>query len=322
MTTIDNPLLSEPKNEDLRGQAVNAHSLSCMDSIAAYVQAANASNTRLAYQGDLKDFLSWGGCLPASEEVLASYICDRAVTHSPHTIARRIVGISRAHTAQGLADPSKSDLVRTVLRGIRRLHGKPQRQAAPLLKRDLIELLPFMRGTRGARDRAMVLLGFAAALRRSELVALNAEDLAFCSDGMLLHLPRSKTDQTGEGRKIAVPYGRTVVCPVHAIRAWLELTGVEAGAVFRSVSKSGLIGGRLSGQSVSLILKQYASQAGISSHLISGHSLRAGFVTSAAQAGVAVNKIQEQTGHRSLAMLARYVRDGRLFTENACGSVL
>lgn len=291
--------------------------------VASFIKAAIADNTRIAYRQDLKDFEQWGGTIPATAEMLASYLADRAVSLSPHTLVRRAVGISRAHVSQGFADPSKNDLVRTVLRGIRRLHGSNQRQATPLVKHDLFALLPLMTGTQGLRDRAMVLLGFAAALRRSEIVAIDVQDLEFLCDGLVIHLRRSKTDQEGQGRKVAVPFGHTRVCPVKAVQAWLEHAHITEGAIFRPVKKGGQVQPtRLTAQSVALILKHYAQAAGLTTASISGHSLRSGLVTSAAQAGVAIHRIMAQTGHRSVQMVSKYIRDANLFSENAAGVVL
>lgn len=291
--------------------------------VKEYVAAAIAPATRRAYQGDLKDFFLWGGCVPCTPCVLAKYIANRAHTHSPFTIARRMVGISRAHASLGLADPSKTDLVRAVLRGLRRTQGKPQRQVAPVLREDLFPMLSQMRGLKGIRDRALILVGFAAALRRSELVGLDVEDLQFVNEGLLVHLPRSKTDQDGKGRKIAIPFGRTSACPVKAVKNWMDAATIVTGAVFRSVNKASVVSAaRLTDQSVALIVKQYARALGLPAEAYSGHSLRAGLVTSAARAGASWPKIQEQTGHRSLAMLTRYIRDARLFENNAAGIVL
>lgn len=309
--------------EGIEKPAGDAQTQPLQNAVGAYLSAAIADNTRRAYRGDLQDFLSWGGAVPCSAEVLAAYIAARAETHSSYTISRRVVGIGRAHVSQGLPDPAKNDLVRTVLRGVRRTKGRPQRQATPLLKQDLLAILPLMRGTKGIRDRALLLLGFAAALRRSELVALDALDLEFVREGLIVHLHRSKTDQEGAGRKIAVPYGRTSACPVKAIQAWLEHAQIAAGAVYRSISKGQVVSGdRLTGAAVALILKGYARKAGLPVSNISGHSLRSGLVTSAAQIGVSTYKIQQQTGHRSEAMVAKYIRDANLFENNAAGLLL
>ena len=291
--------------------------------VMRYVQAATAENTRRAYRGDVADFIAFGGCIPSTPEQLAAYMTSRAALHAPATIMRRVIGIGRAHSLQGYADPSKTDLVRTVARGLRRTHGRPQRQAAPFLREELVRAVSIAHGMRGLRDRALLLLGFAAALRRSELVGLDVEHLERAREGVVVHLVRSKTDQEGHGRRIAVPYGRTQACPVTAIDAWLGAAAIERGPVFRSLDKAGAVGAaRLSAQSVSLIVKHRANAMGLDPAAFSAHSLRAGLVTSAAQAGVTVSKIQAQTGHRSLAVLARYVRDAKIFENNAAGLLL
>ncbi|HQR02857.1 MAG TPA: site-specific integrase [Rhodocyclaceae bacterium] len=317
LITHDNLQLTLPKWGDREAGEVAVRTLP--EAISSYVVAALADNSRRAYTGDLQDFLAWGGAVPCTPEVLAEYIAARAQTHSPITITRRVVGISRAHTSQGLPDPAKSDLVRVVLRGIRRTHGQPQRQVTPLMKSDLLSILPLMTGTTGLRDRALILLGFAGAFRRSELVALDVADLQFVQEGLIAHVRKSKTDQDGNGRKVGIPYGRTHACPVKAVREWLDHAGITEGPVFRSVRKGGAIGNRLTAQSVALVVKAYAQAAGLPASAYSGHSLRSGLATSAAQAGITAHKIQQQTGHRSLAMLHRYIRDGQLFVENAGG---
>ena len=289
----------------------------------AYLHAGLADNTRKAYKGDLADFFAWGGQIPCTAEILANYIADRAELHSPYTIARRIVGICRAHTSQGLPDPAKNDLVRGIVRGVRRKNGKPQRQVAPLLKSDIISFLPLMTGTKGIRDRAMILLGFAAALRRSELVAIDIGDVQFVKEGLILSIRKSKTDQTGVGRKIAVPYGRSLACPVKAVELLLAASPNDIGSLFRSVKKGGAVStSRISSQSVALVLKTYATVIGLNCRDISGHSLRSGLITSAAIAGVSIWKIKAQSGHKSDSMISRYIRDANMFDNNAAGAVL
>lgn len=291
--------------------------------VSQFLSAAIADNTRRAYKQDLQDFLRWGGTVPCSPETMAAYIAERAEHLSPHTITRRVVGIGRAHVSQGLSDPAKNDLVRTVLRGIRRVKGTAQRQVSPLLKADVLTMIEHMQGTKGVRDRALILLGFASALRRSELAALAFRDLHFVREGLIVHLRRSKTDQSGEGRKIGVPWGRTSACPVKAVENWLTIGKIVDGALFRSVNRAGAVSAEsLHPQSVALILKSYAALIGHDPLNFSGHSLRSGLVTSAIQAGVGVHKIQQQTGHRSVEMLARYIRDAGLFESNASGAVL
>ncbi len=288
-----------------------------------YISAAISDATRRAYQGDLADFHSWGGSVPSNPVAVAEYVASRGRQHSSRTIARRVVGIGRAHTTLGFPDPSKSDLVRAVLRGLRRTEILAARKALPLLREDIFPMLEQMAGIKGARDRALILIGFAGAFRRSELVGLNCEDLRFVKEGLLVRVVRSKTDQAGEGHEIAIPFGRTHACPVKAIQQWLDIGNIEAGAVFRGVTKAGLVSStRLSDQSVSLIVKGYARLLGLPAKDFSGHSLRAGLVTSAAKAGVSFAKIQQQTGHRSIGMLMRYVRDAQVFENNAAGLLL
>lgn len=178
-------------------------------------------------------------------------------------------------------------------------------------------MLPLMLGRRGLRDRALTLLAFRAALRRSELVATNVEDLGFSEDGLLLHIRRSKTDQRSLGRIVAVPYAVSGICAVRALQHWLAESHVEAGPVFQSINRAGLLKGRLSAQSVGLIVKAYAKAVGVEECGLTAHSLRAGFVTAAISAGASVHAIQRQTGHKSIETLYRYVRTGNPFGGNA-----
>ncbi|MEF2559286.1 site-specific integrase, partial [Aurantimonas sp. C2-5-R2] len=163
------------------------------------------------------------------------------------------------------------------------------------------------------RDRALLLIGFAGGFRRSELVGLDVADVETVRQGLVITLRRSKTDQTGAGRKIGIPHGRTRWCPVAALEVWLSTFGIEAGPILRGINRHGRVGDqRLSGEAVSIIVKKRLAAAGFDPEGYSGHSLRAGFATSAAQAGASSWKIRQQTGHASDAMLSRYIRDGEL----------
>jgi integrase len=214
--------------------------------------------------------------------------------------------------------------VRATLRGIKRTRGCAQRQAKALLRDDLLLVLDAI-GDRpkDMRDRALLLIGFAGALRRSELVALDVEDIEHVHQGIVIILRRSKTDQDGHGRKIGIPFGRRRWCPVAAFDAWLAVSRIVAGGIFRPVDRHGHVQeARLSGEAVSLVVQERVAAVGLDPSPYSGHSLRAGFATSAAQAGVLTSRIRAQTGHASDAMLARYVREGELFTENAAGALV
>jgi integrase len=215
-------------------------------------------------------------------------------------------------------------MVRNTLKGIKRTMGTAAVQKAPTLTDDIRAMVDATdAGTIGARDRALMLLGFAGAFRRSELVSLDAEDCAFGKDGLTVTLRRSKTDQQGTGRKIGIPYGANPgTCPVRTIQAWLEQAGVSAGPLFRSINRHGKVQpGRLAGIDVARVVKKLVDRAGLDAAKYAGHSLRAGHATSAAIAGASERSIMNQTGHRSVQMVRRYIRDGSLFRENSAGKL-
>lgn len=323
LLTPHNLQLSRPRNdpEQCISRAINCTNLG---RVSEFVAASLSSNTQRAYLSDLAHFENWGGSLPASPETLAAYLADHAHTLSIATLSRRLASISKAHKARSLPNPVSSELVRSTLRGIKRQNGVAQRQAKPLLKEDLFQILDALKDTpRDVRDKALLLIGFAGGFRRSELVDLNLEDIEFDRRGIIIHLRRSKTDQFGEGRKVAIPYGRTRHCPVLALENWTKLAGITGGPIFRRVDRHGKIKPqRLSGEAISNILRSRLAQVGIDPINYSGHSLRAGLATSAAQAGVPTWKIRQQTGHASDAMLSRYVRDGEMFVGNAVLALL
>jgi len=175
----------------------------------------------------------------------------------------------------------------------------------------------------GVRDRALLLVGFAGAFRRSELVSLDVADVAFGADGLIVQLRRSKTDQEGEGRKVGLPFGSNpLTCPVRAVRAWLDVAVIVRGPIFRPVDRHGNVAGtQLTDQSVALVVKRCAKAAGLDPRRYAGHSLRSGLATAAAMADVSERAIMAQTGHKSLPMVRRYIRDGSLFRRNAAAAV-
>jgi integrase len=292
--------------------------------VAAYVQAGIAPATKRAYRADLNHFEAWGGTIPATDAEVAAYLADHAALLKVSTLTRRLAAISIAHDARDLPNPVRTPLVRATMRGIRRERGAAQRQARPLVREELFVVLAAM-GDRlkDLRDKALLLLGFAGGLRRSELIAINCNDLERTQLGVILTIRRSKTNQEGVGRKIGVPFGRTVYCPISALEIWLNAAQIEAGPVFRPVDRHGrTCASRLSGEAVSLIVRDQMAAAGFDPTGYSGHSLRAGFATSATRAGVSTFKIRQQTGHASDTMLSRYVRDGELFLGNAAGFLL
>ena len=304
-----------------------------LESAKGYARASKADETRRAYAREWSAFVTWclesgGPSLPTSPEVLACYVAAMADKgRKPAGIDLALAAISAAHAAAGHDGKALrgSAPVRAVRAGVRRTIGTAQRQAAPatvdVLRRMLAELPG--EGMAAARDRALLLLGFSAALRRSELVALALESVSFTARGAEVTITRSKTDQEGRGRVVAIPLGSSPEsCPVRALRAWIQLSGLESGPIFRSVNRWGHVGAPLSGRDVARTIKRYAARAGLEVADFSGHSLRAGLATSAALAGRSDRSIMAQTGHRSRAMVDRYVRGAERWRDNAAAGLL
>jgi len=294
-----------------------------------YARESRAVNTRRAYRADWADFTAWcqehrRTALPATPETLVLYLSDRAATLKTLTLQRRLTAISQAHKAADLDTPTADRAVRRVMTGIRRQNGTAQEGKAPAITREIRAMVDHLPATlRGQRDRALLLLGFAGAFRRSELVSLDVGDLAWSDDGLVVRLRRSKTDQEGAGRTVGIPYGsKPGTCPVRAVRAWLTAAGIADGPLFRGVDPHRNLGQtRLSDKTVARVVKAAAEAAGLDPARYAGHSLRAGLATAAAQAGVAERVIMAQTGHKSLPMVRKYIREGSLFTQNAAAEV-
>lgn len=298
---------------------------------AGYARQARADNTRRAYGAAWSDFTAWCAQhdlvpLPALPPVVGCYLADRAQSHKVASLRLRLVAIAEAHRLQGHALDTRAPAIRDVWAGIRRAHGTaPAQKAAATSEiiRDLVRVVAREDGVRALRDRALVLIGFAAALRRSELVALDIADIQFRAEGVVLRLRRSKTDQDGAGAEVAIPCGVSeLTCPVRALQAWIEAAGITTGAVFISITKAGRVtDNRLSDRDVARVVKRLAELAGHDPAAFAGHSLRAGFATTAARAGVPEAEIMRQTRHRSIAVMRGYVRRGGLFLDNAAGRV-
>jgi site-specific recombinase XerD len=300
-----------------------------LDQVREFVRASKAANTLRGYQSDWRDFCAWSesrslGPLPAAPEIVAAYIAECAGRLKPGSLQRRLNAIAEAHKAAGVDSPTHHAIVTNTMKGIRRTLGTAPVQKAPTLTDDIRAMVNATdAGLIGTRDRALVLLGFAGAFRRSELVGLDVEDLAFGRDGLTVTLRRSKVDQEGVGRKIGIPYGSNPeTCPVRVLQAWMEQAGITAEALFRSISRHGQVQpGRLSGNDVARITKKLADRAGLDAAKYAGHSLRAGHATSAVIAGASERSIMNQTGHRSVQMVRRYIREGSLFRENSAGKL-
>jgi integrase len=255
---------------------------------------------------------------------VAYYLADRSQDLKTSTLQRRLATIAEAHRAAGHEPPTRHAQVKLVWAGIRREIGTAQAHVKPVLTKQIRLMVAHLPETLlGVRDRALLLLGFAGAMRRSDLVGIDVTDMAFSDEGLVVVVRRSKTDQTGVGRKVGIPYGQHAeTCPVRAVQSWLDLSGIGEGPLFRSVNKHGqLMESRLSDRAVADVVKRTLRAAGKSARRFAGHSLRAGLITQAAMAGVSERAIMEQSGHKSLAVMRRYIRDGSLFRENAAAKV-
>lgn len=300
---------------------------------AGLAAKARAGETRRVYRLQWQAFERWASergldALPAAPAALVMYLTERQRRAGVSTIAQILAAVALAHRNAGLDSPTKDPTVRQVWEGICRDKGiAPKRQATPLTPEQLRELAAVC----SPRDRALLLIGFAAARRRSELVALKLQDVVEEPDGLRITVRKSKTDQLGAGHVIGVPFGSDkLTCPVRALREWLAVrpdwtraslrtTGAEPEALFLSAR-----GKPLSGEDVTRILRRAAKRAGFNAELInslSGHSLRSGLATTAAKRGKSAMAIAKQGGWKSLDMVLRYVRDAELFDNNPASGI-
>jgi len=288
--------------------------------------ASLAEASQRAYASDIRHYRLHQGRLPATPTQVALYIAQWSPLHACATLSRRLAALDHWHRSQGIASPIKSNIVQEAMRGARRIYGESQRQVRAITAKDLLLLVKAARqtstsarnnnqsdsATRMLRDVALVLLGFSAALRRSELVALQISDLKVDQRGMTVHIRRSKTDPYGLGQRIQIPRGkRAALCPIRAVQAWIAHAELSSGPIFRAVNRYGHVGTvGLNSQSVALIVKRLAALAwgAKAADEFSGHSLRAGFCTDAAQRGMSIFAIRQVTRHRSVESLGRYVR--------------
>ena len=302
---------------------------SSLDQAREFARHSKAESTLRGYRSDWRDFCGWCARnrqlpLPASAETVAAYIAECAGRLKVGSIQRRLNAIAEAHKAVGVDSPTSSGMMRNTLKGIRRTLGTASIQKAPALTADIRAMVDATNaGLIGLRDRAIVLLGFAGAFRRAEIVGLDVSDLAFGRDGLTITLRRSKTDQEGQGRRVGIPYGSNPeTCPVRTAQTWLETVGIVEGPLFRSINRHGrMLESGLSAIDIARVVKKLAERAGLDPTKYAGHSLRAGHATSAAASGASERSIMNQTGHRSVQMVRRYIREGSLFRENSAGKL-
>ncbi|MEO5334421.1 MAG: tyrosine-type recombinase/integrase [Magnetococcus sp. YQC-5] len=257
--------------------------------IGASQPAVLTDTTLVAYSGDLRRYFDWGGTVPSASKTVADYLMAHAGTHKYATLVRWRVSIGKAHTSQGLDDPSKSDAVNDVLMGIRRSYGREQRKVAPLLKEQVIAIVAAMDDRlKDKRDKALILFGFAAGLRRSDVTSLLVADLFTVPGGIEI--------RSQEGT-VVLRHASGSVCPVRAMKEWLTAAKLQEGPVFQGISRHGQRSGTpLTGHGVALIVKERVQAIGLDPTEYSGLSLRAGLVASAVAAGVPVHMVNRADG--------------------------
>lgn len=299
-----------------------------------YANRAKAENTKKAYSFDWKHFYNWCNkheyqSLPADPKHVAAYLTDldKKEGFKPSTIQRRIAAISQIHQWEGYPSPTQTSIVRTTFDAIKRDKGVRPDQKTAINEKVIKAMCKVIPDTpKGIRDRALLLLGFHGGFRRSELLAFQVSDVKFTYEGMSVLLRKSKTDQTGQGRVIAIPYGKNPdpkLCPVRMLKRWIDEAQIKEGALFRKLHKGGKVLGALANtESVANIIKEWAAAAGFNPKDFSGHSLRHGFVTTANKKKKSMHSIMQQTGHKSYDMMRRYIEDQDLFEDNAADGLL
>jgi site-specific recombinase XerD len=300
-----------------------------IDATMAYAEAEKAAATRAAYASDFRDFAVWclsrgATALPAHQGIVAAYLSWLADSgRRASTIGRRAAAIGYRHKQAGYEPPTNQEGVRAVLRGIRRTIGSAKVGKAPATADLLMQMVALCPDNMiGKRDRALLCLGFAGAFRRSELCALEVADLTEVPDGLRVLIRRSKGDQEGAGQEVAIPRGYKLR-PVEAVQTWLAAAEISAGPVFRAVALGGAVSAKaLADDSASRIVKRYAQRVGLDPASYAGHSLRSGFLTSAAESGASIWKLSEVSRHKSLDTLRGYVRRVDLFKEHAGAAFL
>ena len=310
--------------------------------VRQFNRRARAKNTNTAYHSDMTIFANWCQprglrAIPAEPNVVAAFVADQACAGiRPVTLNRRIAAIRATHRALNLPDPTADSIVRDALASARNQFGIAGKPKAPLMAaavRSIAEGLSRRAGPAIVRDRAILLLGFAAAMRRSEIVSLTPADIEFVPEGLKVTIRKSKTDQVGAGQTVAVPFGSSpATCPVAALKAWMALctpmgpdgsTCTPVGPLFRRIFKGGRIAPEsLTPYAVALSVKARAREMGYDPIRLAAHSLRSGFVTSAFNAGASVPKVMATTRHRSTGTVMRYSRDADLFRNNAAAGLL
>ena len=298
------------------------------------LQSSKANNTVRAYKSDFKDFglfCAQNGfkSLPSEPKIVSLYLTYLSTKDSKiSTLKRRLVSIGVIHRLKGYYLDTKHPSIIENITGIKRRKGSIQKGKKPILINDLKKLINVIdqgkyKEIKKLRDRSIILIGFSGGFRRNEIVSLDYDDLDFVEEGLKIQIRRSKTDQFGEGLVKALPYfDNHQYCPVVSLKNWIDKSKINSGPLFkRFVKGSKLSENRLTDQTVALLIKEYLQLAGINSKNYSGHSLRSGFATSAAESGAEERSIMTMTGHKSTEMVRRYIKEANLFKNNALNKI-
>ena len=298
------------------------------------LQNSKANNTVRAYKSDFNDFglfCSQNGfkSLPSEPKIVSLYLTHLSTKDAKiSTLKRRLVSIGVIHKLKGYYLDTKHPSIIENIMGIKRRKGSIQKGKKPILINNLKQIINVIDQQKKdeikkIRDRTIILIGFSGGFRRNELVSLDYDDLEFVSEGVKITLRRSKTDQFGEGSVKALPYfDSSKYCPVVSLQKWIEISKIDSSSLFRRFTKgSNLSKNRLTDQTVALLIKEYLNLAGIDSKNYSGHSLRSGFATTAAELGAEERSIMAMTGHKSTEMVRRYIKDANLFKNNALNKI-
>ena len=297
------------------------------------LKTSKANNTLRAYRSDFKDFA--GFCvkhgfksMPSDPKIVSLYLTHLSKKSKISTLRRRLVSIGVVHKLKGHYLDTKHPVIIENLMGIKRLKGSKQIGKKPILINHLKQIINVINEQNieeivKLRNKALILIGFGGGFRRTELISIDYEDLEFVDEGVKIELKRSKTDQFGEGMIKGLPYFlKETYCPVTNLKNWLKISKIKTGPVFRRFAKgSALTKNRLTDQSVVLIIKDCLKVAGIENDNFSGHSLRSGFATVAAEAGADERSIMAMTGHKTTQMVRRYIREANIFKNNALNKV-
>ena len=297
------------------------------------LKTSKSNNTLRAYKSDFKDFC--GFCakhglasLPTEPKVVSLYLTNLSKNSKISTLRRRLVSIGMIHKLKGHYLDTKHPIIIENLLGIKRVKGSYQKGKKPILINHLKSIINAIDEQKideikKARDKALLLIGFAGGFRRTELISIDYEDLEFVTEGVKIIIKRSKTDQFGEGMTKGIPYfSNQKYCPVNNLKKWIELSNIKSGPIFRRFAKGSVLTNyRLTDQSVVLIIKIYLNLAGIENKNYSGHSLRSGFATVAAESGADERSIMTMTGHKTTQMVRRYIREANIFKNNALSKI-